>query len=79
MNNLYFVIYNSEGDTTVESITEKTLLSRLEEEYWGSDVKVLETIPENNDTNYWGDSILIVKGKIPTISSVEVITKFKVN
>ena len=75
MSRSFFVIYNSDGDTHVSIISEETLIERLEEEYWGN-VEILRKLPSNSDTNYWGDAILIIEGKIPEIEQVEIVTKY---
>jgi hypothetical protein len=46
----------------------ETLLERLEEKYWG-DQEILYDLPKSSDTNYWGDSILIIEGKIANRSA----------
>jgi len=66
MKKEYFVISNSDGDTTIEHLTKVELIERLgndeESNYWGAEgfVEDLST----NDTNYWGNSILVIKGEI---------------
>lgn len=63
----YFVIHNSEGDTSVERLTKPELLERLNpaDPYYGSKTAALGDIP-NSDTNYWGEGLLIIKGTIVT-------------
>ena len=73
----YFIISNGDGDTTVEQVSREELLKRIEEKSYG-DVKCLENIPTNGDTNYWGEDILIIKGKIVTPEPETIVTKFKV-
>ena len=73
---MYFVIHNSEGDTTVDEYTEEELLRNIEEGYWG-DIKVMDVISDN-DTNYWGNGILIIKGTIAKITPIETVTKYRV-
>jgi len=62
-----YVIRNSDGDVYVEALTDEELDSRLAEEYWG-DVGVLTHAP-TEDTNYWGDSILIIRGEVLDLSA----------
>lgn len=76
---VYFVIHNSEGDTTVEALTKEELLERLTPDedlnyYYGGNGECLGNI-DNSDTNYWGDSLLIIKGEIVTPTAVKVIEK----
>ena len=78
MEETYFVIYNGEGDTTVTEFTKAELLAEIEDERWG-DRLCLGDIPDNNDTNYWGESLLIIKGKIVTPDPVEVVRKYDID
>ena len=61
----YFVIHNSEGDTTVEQLSLEELKHRLTKEdgcNYYSATQCLSSIPER-DTNYWREGdILIIKG-----------------
>jgi len=72
----YFVIRNSEGDTYVESLSREVLQERLSEGYYGSDIDYLSTVPEM-DTNYWGESMLIIKGEIAVPQAVQKVTEYK--
>lgn len=78
MKETYYIISNSDGDTTVEQVDKETLLKRIEENYYGSHKGILEKIPTNNDTNYWGENILIIKGKIVTPTPEQVVTKYDI-
>ena len=59
---MYFVIHNSDGETTVEKMSKEKLLERINDEHYGK-VEFIDGIG-NNDTNYWGDDILIIRGEI---------------
>ena len=78
----YFIIHNGEEDTTVEEVTKEVLLERITPEegeecnYYGNG-GFLSSIPKN-DTNYWGDNILIIKGEIVVPEKKEVVTAFKI-
>lgn len=72
MSEKYFVIYNGEGDTTVEEFTKEQLLVQINDGAWG-DVEYMTDIPDNNDTNYWGNGILIIKGSIVTPEEKKVV------
>jgi hypothetical protein len=72
----YFIISNSDGDTIVDVVTKDVLLKRLDENYYG-DREILSYVPEY-DTNYWGDSILIIKGDVVTPTPITTITKFDI-
>ena len=76
MDEMYYIISNSDGDTTVEEVSKSELLERMEENYYGSHREPLTEIPDNHDTNYWGEGILIIKGKIVTPEPIEVVKKF---
>jgi len=66
MSETYFVINNSEGDTIVKEFTKEKLLEEINDGAWGGDIEYLRDIPDDNDTNYWGGSVLIIKGSIVT-------------
>jgi len=70
-----YVIHNSDGDTTVEVISAETFLERIEEEYWGSEIKYLQTFTDRIDTNCWGNSILCIRGDIVFPIPKDVIVK----
>ena len=74
MDEMYYIISNSDGDTTVKEVSKSELLERMEENYYGGEP--LTEIPNNYDTNYWGEGILIIKGKIVTPEPIEVVKKF---
>jgi hypothetical protein len=65
MEEKYYVIRNGDGDTTITEIAREELIKALAERDWG-DVGFMDSkeLKENNDTNYWGDNLLIIKGKI---------------
>lgn len=73
---MYFVISNSDGDTTVEQVTEAILKERLAEGYYGS-VEFKSSLNDNKDTNYWGNDILIIKGEIVVPQPVQTVTEYK--
>lgn len=77
MEESYFIISNSDGDTSVTEMTKTELLEAIEENHWG-DRLCLGDIPDNNDTNYWGESLLIIKGEIVTPEPKEVITSYDI-
>jgi hypothetical protein len=78
MNETYFVIRNSDGDTTVREYTKEELLREFED-YGIRKSDVLTELPENKDTNYWGEGILIIKGKMVSPIAEEVITKYNID
>ena len=77
MEDTYYIISNSDGDTTVTEMSKSELLVAIEENYWGNRTPLLG-IPESNDTNYWGESLMIIKGKIVTPLVEEVVTKYTI-
>jgi hypothetical protein len=64
----YFLIHNSDGDTTVREVDPKEVAENLAAgDYYGPDTEFLSEIPKNNDTNYWGENTyLLIKGEIVT-------------
>jgi hypothetical protein len=74
----YFVIRNSDGDTTVRSYTKEQLLVELSDNTWGVNINFMDRI-NSSDTNYWGDNnILIIKGTIEVPIAEKIITKFNI-
>lgn len=74
----YFIIHNGEGDTTVDCVTKEVLLERIKENYYGSG-EYLNNMPINSDTNYWGGSILVIKGSIVTPQAKTKITEYTID
>jgi hypothetical protein len=77
MNETYFVISNSDGDTTITELTKEQLLKAIKENYWGTK-GILDKCPDD-DTNYWGENILIIKGKIVTPVPEQVVTRYNID
>jgi hypothetical protein len=75
MKETYFVIRDSDGDTTVHEYDKEHLLHDIEAGEYGD---VLSELPENPDTNYWGEGVLIIKGKMIVPKAEEVITKYSI-
>lgn len=84
----YFVIHNSEGETTVEQISKEKLLNRIksyneeednpDNEYYCGNPQFLSKITERN-TSYWGyNNLLIIKGEIVVPKPVKIIEVFEV-
>lgn len=73
----YFIISNSEGDTTVTMVTKQELLGRINEHYWGRR-EYLSEIPQERDTNYWGGSVLIIKGEVVTPTAKEKVIEYEI-
>lgn len=63
-----YVIRNSDGDTFIDELTDEELEDRLGEQYYGESVGMprLPRGPRANNTNYWDESILIIRGEIIT-------------
>jgi hypothetical protein len=73
----YFVIHNTDGDTTVEQLTREELNKRLNDRDYG-EVEFLNQI-EKHDTNYWGGNMLIIKGNICVPTQAMVVLKYKLD
>lgn len=69
----YYLIRNSDGDVYVTEYTKEQLLEELDDEDWQEEF--LGTLPED-DTNYWGGKLLLIKGQIVTPKKKEVVTKY---
>ena len=81
MKETYFVIRNSDGDTTITQYDGKEdLLSDIESGEFGKDGDgILCNLPANNDPNYWIEgAVLIIKGQIVVPKAEQVITKFRI-
>ena len=76
MNETYFIIRNSDGDTTVRAVSKEQLLRDINDGEFGN---VLSELPENSDTNYWGEDVLIIKGKMIVPKAEQVITKYSID
>ncbi len=75
----YFVIHNGDGDTTVTEHTKEDLLEKLEEGYWGTDTKAMHKLPDDMDTNYWGEQLLIIKGEVVSPRAKKVVTEMDID
>ena len=76
----YYLIYNSDGDTFVCEMTEENIQKHLDEQLECKEERragFLDGI-SNNDTNYWGNNELIIKGKIVTPKAKAVVTKMEI-
>jgi len=74
---MYFIITNSDGDTTVTPYTHKELVDELNDGEWGDSYTFLDSMPTEKDTNYWGEgTVLIIKGAIVSPEEEAVITKY---
>ena len=78
MTQMYMVISNGEGDTSVRVFTEEELKHALAVNYWG-DVGFVDIndLKDDPDTNYWCDKILIIKGEIVLPKPIEVVTAYQ--
>lgn len=59
----YYMISNSDGDVYITECSKETLEERINEEYYGN-VGFIDKLKGFDDTNYWGNNILIIKVKI---------------
>jgi hypothetical protein len=73
----YFIIQNNDGDTRVECVTKEILLEGINDDYYGTEA-FLDGCPIENDTNYWGSSILVIKGKVVSPKAKTKITEFTI-
>ena len=69
----YIIIRNSDGDTHVECVTKDALLERIND---GELQDVFNKMPLEYDTNYWGGSVLIIKGEIVSPEAKTKITEY---
>ena len=76
---MYYIIHNSDGDTTVEQVTREELLERINENYYGADGYISSLKGMDLDTNYWGENVLIIKGEIVTPEPEKVVTQYNID
>ena len=83
---MYFMIRNSDGDTHIEPLTREELMKRITPDedgntYYGhiDNITFLDAIPEDTDTNYWGEGIIIIKGDIVTPRPKEVVKSLEID
>jgi len=74
MEETYFVIRNSDGDTTVSEYTKQELLEEI-----GDMEYIFPQIPENTDTNYWSEGVLIIKGRVVAPRAERVVTLYDID
>ena len=80
----YFIIHNSDGDTSVKPTTKEQFLKDIADGDYDlpiSGVTFIEDLDdvENLDTNYWPEnSYLIIKGKIVTPKPKEIVTEYEI-
>lgn len=83
---MYFVITNSDGYTRVTPVSKETLMKEITPDDDGNtdyghidNITFLDAIPEDTDTNYWGEGILIIKGEIVTPKPKEVVRSLEID
>lgn len=85
MPDKYYVIHTgTDGETRISVETEKSLLKKIKEKYWGSDVNFAEDedFAISNHFNCQlgdtGDVLIILKGPIVTPKAVQKITEWEI-
>ena len=78
MDEMYYVIVNGEGDTTIRAYTKQQLLLEMEEE-GAFHEGIFDNFPVECDTNYWAGKSLIIKGTVVSPQAEQIITKFKID
>lgn len=72
---VYFMIYNSDGDTRVLSLSREEVLERLNPEDEEDRQQFYDSFPGERDPAYWGKT-LIIKGEVVHPEPEEVIIKW---
>lgn len=75
---VYFVISNSDGETTVNCYTKQQLDAQLNDEGWSKREFIQPGEGALGDTNYWNGKILIIKGEIVAPKAVTRVTQFEI-
>lgn len=85
MEEKYFKIYNSDGDTHIKEMTKKDMLKFLKEQgEENQDIRpdcqpnFMSEIPDS-DTNYWKNGILLIKGHIVIPKANKVVTEYDID
>lgn len=76
MEDKYFTIRNSDGYTIVNQLTKEQLLNGLEDGNYSEGI--LDELPSQTDTNYWGGKILIIKGTVVSPTAEQVVTRYNI-
>jgi hypothetical protein len=79
---MYFIIYNSDGDTRVEQFSKEELTKRITPDGDGDtdygDAGFIEELKES-DTNFWGENMLIIKGDIVSPKAKDVVKSYEID
>lgn len=76
---MYFVIRNSDGDTSICQMTAEELKKALQEDDWGSNPDFIKPDSKyDRDTNYWGRKLMIIKGEIIVPKAKQTVTEYEV-
>lgn len=78
---LYIAIYNNEdGETIIQGLSREELLDRLQEDYWGKNVEILQDVnPKTlNNASRGGNTLIIIKGVVVSPRPVEVVKTFTI-
>lgn len=73
----YFVISTGPDGVSVSRINKQTLLQRLNEGYWG-DVAP-GPMPTDSNPEYWGTSLVIIKGDVVTPREKRTVLEYEVD
>ncbi len=73
---MYTIINVSEDGIHISSMPGPELKKKLEEDYWGSDLKFLTRIP-GGDPQEWGRCTIIIKGDVIVPQPVQTVTEYK--
>ena len=74
---MYIVFASSEDGLTITRHSREELLKKLNEKHWG-DTEISEYLPVENDPNYWGKTIVILKGKVVRPEEKTTATEFDI-
>jgi hypothetical protein len=76
----YFLIHNSDGDTTVYPEDPEQLCLDITRGDYGDDPQFLDRLPDEHDTNCWPEgAYLLIRGEIVTPKPKQVTTKWTVD
>lgn len=74
---MYYVITTSADGVHVTVYTKEGLEQALSETGGFGSYKILPSLPKENNPNYWGESMVIIKGEVVTPKPIQVVQRFE--
>jgi hypothetical protein len=75
----YFMLWADEDGGHCEKLTREQVQKRIQEmAEGGGDRSCINAVPKNSDMNYWGESVVIIKGSVVVPQKKEVVVKYEI-